>query len=464
MPIDRLGATGAQAGEMAPLRARLDGINQARPGAPDLFATVREVIVVASSSRGGSSIFTEILRRSPDLVHLQGEITPFLNLAGLGAGDSGYESDYLPAEAAGMSNRGKLAILEQELARDLGINRPVDLREPPALERFRADLHWRLTCQWPELIIAADFLATALDRTLAELGQNHGWAAGEFPDPQLFHILLLTRLRTHYPQINPWYYDLAPALIRHYCPEARIDPAPPSRLLLEEPPFVAISPSHPAAAALAAGKALVIKTPGNVYRLPFLRALFPHARLRILHLVRHPGQAINGLVDGWLYHGFFAHYLPGRLKISGYSDHFPDWGQSWWKYDLPPGWQKWSERSLVEVCAFQWRSAHQSTLDYLAASGTEHLQVRFEAALGEPEERQRTFTAVGNWLGIDPAPLTTAALGNLPPVMATGQPRRNRWFQKAALLEPVLTEKNTRELAGDLGYCRRMPNSLMAPK
>jgi hypothetical protein len=440
---------------LASVRARLAAINLHRSGVEDLFTAVREVVVVASSSRGGSSIFTEILRRSPELVHCKGEITPFLNLAGLSAGESGYDSDQLGAEAVGLGNQARLAILERELALDLGVNQPVELRESGQLGRFRSDLHWRLTCQWPELAIEADFLGAALDLTLAELVGQHGWAPGGFPDPQLFQILLLVRLRARYPRINPWYYDLAPALIRHHCPEAQIDPAPPSRLLIEEPPFVAISPSHPATAALAAGQPLVIKTPGNVYRLSFLRALFPNARFRILHLVRHPGEAINDLVDGWLYHGFFAQKLPGCLRIGGYSDRFPGWGQSWWKYDLPPGWPEWAERPLVEVCGFQWRAAHQATLEYLAESGVEHLRVRFEAALGNPEERQRTFTEVGHWLGIDPTPLTTAALGNLPPVMATGQPRQNRWFQKAALLEPVLTEKNIRHLAAQLGYNSR---------
>jgi hypothetical protein len=443
---------GAATATLDSVRARLAVINRSRPGIDHLFGAVRELVVVASSSRGGSSIFTEILRRSPELVHPQGEITPFLNLAGLGAGESGYDSDYLPAEAAGGGNRAKLAILERELARDLGINRPVDLCEPEVLARFRADLHWRLTCQWPDVAIEADFLAAALDQTMAELVQNHGWPPGAFPDPQLFHVLLLARLRARYPRINPWYYDLAPALIHRHCPEARIDPAPPSGLVLEEPPFVTITPTRPVTAEILAGQPLVIKTPGNAYRLPFLRALFPTARFRILRLVRHPAGAINGLVDGWLYHGFFAQHLPGRLRIRGYSDRFPGWGKSWWKYDLPPGWPEWAERSLVEVCGFQWRSAHQATLDFLEESGVEHLRVRFEAALGNPAERQRTFTEVGNWLGIDPTPLTTAALGNLPPVMATGQPRQNRWFQKAALLEPVLTEINTRRLAGALGY------------
>ncbi|MBU0675594.1 MAG: sulfotransferase [Proteobacteria bacterium] len=435
------------------VRARITGINRWRSTQiPDPFSAISEVVVVASSSRGGSSIFTEILRRSPDLLHCKGEINPFLTLAGLNREASGNDSDNLPVTAVDPANRVRLAALEQEIALDLGVNQPVDLREPTTLARFHADLHWRLTCQWTGINLEKDFLYTSIDHTLAQLQQNHGWPEGAFPDPQLFHLLLLNRLRNRYPAINPWYYDIAPSLIRDLCPEARINPAPPGDLVIEEPPFVTIAPNRPVTAALLSNRPLILKTPSNVYRLPFLQALFPRARFRVIHLVRHPADAINGLVDGWLYHGFFSHHLPDRLRIKGYSDRFPNWGRSWWKYDLPQGWQDWTDHSLPKVCGFQWQSAHRATLNFLAESGVDHLRVRFEEALGTPGQREQTMTAIGRWLGIDPQPLIMAATGELPPVMATCRPRHNRWFRKAALLRPVLNDKNIRQLANNLGY------------
>src|SRR5579875_3520937 len=53
------------------------------PGVPDLTSRVRDLVFIASSSRGGSSMLAEMLRYSPDMIHLQGELNPVLRLAGL---------------------------------------------------------------------------------------------------------------------------------------------------------------------------------------------------------------------------------------------------------------------------------------------------------------------------------------------------------------------------------------------
>ena len=58
----------------------------------------------------------------------------------------------------------------------------------------------------------------------------------------------------------------------------------------------------------------MIKTPSNAYRLPFIQALFPSARIRILHLVRNPAASINGLIEVgafvvFMRIGFLKHWL-----------------------------------------------------------------------------------------------------------------------------------------------------------
>ena len=70
MSAEREWATAESASALTEVRARLAAINRHRPGREVLFAEVRQVVVVASSSRGGSSIFTEILRRSPQGLRL----------------------------------------------------------------------------------------------------------------------------------------------------------------------------------------------------------------------------------------------------------------------------------------------------------------------------------------------------------------------------------------------------------
>jgi hypothetical protein len=140
------------------------------------------------------------------------------------------------------------------------------------------------------------------------------------------------------------------------------------------------------------------------------------------------------------------------LNIKGYSDRFPEWGHTWWKYDLPPGWQEWTDQPLERVCGFQWRTAHQTILDFLDHHQVDSLRVAFEEVIGQVATRERTFSRIANWLGVDPAPLIAAATGELPPVMATSRPRQRRWFKKAELLLPVLADPGIIETAQRLGY------------
>ncbi|MBU0485642.1 MAG: sulfotransferase [Proteobacteria bacterium] len=439
-------------------RIRIDRINLDREATvPDLFAQVKEVVVIASSSRGGSSIFTEILRHSPELLHFKGEINPFLALAGLGYPHSGRPDDLLTASDAAPHNAKKLARLEQEMALDVGTNGEIDLNDQRLLARFKDDLHWRLAVQWPEINLDRDFLFSEITATFNELHKEHAWSKGSFPDHQLFHILLLRNLRRRYKTINPYYYDLRPDLLKKYCPDATEDYNSPSCCIIEEPPFVPIVPRRYITRQMAQTMPLIFKTPSNVYRLPFLKKIFPKARLKILHLTRNPADSINGLVDGWRHYGFFSHNMFQKLNIPGYSDISPDCGKNWWKYDLPPGWQEWTERPLEYVCGYQWRAAHREILAYLEQNQTDCLRIKFEEVIGPTATRQKVFSQISSWLGITDREIIKAAISeDLPPVMATTTlpPRKRRWFKKAALIRPVLTDPGLGILATakKLGY------------
>jgi len=424
---------------------------------PDFCANIKEVIVIASSSRGGSSLFSEILRHSPELLHFKGEINPFLTLAGLSYPHSGRAGDLLDAQDVGPHNAAKLLRFEREMALDVALMGEVNLGEDIMLSRFIHDLRWRLGVQWPEIDFDPGVITTEVKKVLAELCRQHGWQAGSFKDPQLFHTLFLRNIRQKYKGVNPYYYDLRPDLLQRYCPDAKKDSNSPSSCIIEEPPFVPIVPRPNVSAQMAKTKPLIFKTPSNVYRLNFLKKAFPNAKFRILHLVRNPADSINGLIDGWRYNGFFSHEFPRKLNISGYSDKFPLWGKSWWKYDLPPDWQEWINRPLEYVCGFQWRSAHQAILDYTEQNQTDFLRVKFEDVVGPISTRRQVFSRIAQWLGITGDEIIKAAVADdLPPIMATTTmpPLKRRWFEKTAIIRPVLTDPQMEILstAARLGY------------
>ncbi len=414
---------------LAEVRGRLAALRALRsPPLPDLCGRVRDVVVVASSSRGGSSVFTEMLRHAPSLCHFRAEVNPFFGLAGLAHPESG------PDDALAPGAPGDLGLLDAELALDAGGWAPLEVRGARA---YGLDLAWRLTAQWPTLPIDPLQVVRWTRETLVECSPV---------DLAGFHLALLRRVRAAHPELSPWFYDLDPERIRLAFPGLEPSAGAPGPVVLEEPPFVLARPWRPVSDEGLATRPLVIKTPSNAYRLRWLAALFPSARLRILHLTRNPAASINGLVDGWRYRGFHSHRV-GGLAIAGYDD--PDW----WKYDLPPGWRDWADQPLEQVCGFQWRSAHEHVLAYLAQRRPDTLRVRFEDVVGDRATRRRAWGRIAAWLGVDLGLAVSDIVEHgLPPVMATHAPRRRRWFAKAAQLEPVLARADTRELAARLGY------------
>ena len=390
------------------------------PPVDDPLSNVRDVVVVVSSSRGGSTLFGEILRRCDDLLHLRAEVNPQFVVAGLGGhGDTGIFRDELAAQI------GNAAIdVDQAIVDDLALA-----------------VAWRLSAQWPELGIDLD---EAISWTLD--------AAAEVDplDHRELHLRVLARARARHPAVNPHYYDLPADVVADRFPDAPLPAGPPGALLVEMPPFVLVRPWRRADAARLASRPLVLSTPRNAFRLAFLRALFPDARFRVIHLTRNPAASVNGLVDGWLHHGFFNVAVDEPLRIAGYSDRFPAWGRRWWCYDFPLAWRGLTDRSLEAVCAEQWRSHHEAVLDFLDEHpDVEHQRVRFEDVVGA--QREGLFADLGEWLGVGEA-LRHAAAEELPPVMATAPPRPRRWLPRADVIEPVVAAVDVAAMADRLGY------------
>lgn len=391
--------------------AALAGLRRLRGADPGALAAVREVVVVASSSRGGSSMVGELLRRAPGLVHLSAEVNPLFVAAGLSSGE-------------------ERAVLEGELSADLGV--PVADPDPDDLCLQTA---WRLALQWPLAGIDLDEARRAAGAALDRL-------------PAFDRTAFLLEVLASLPAADPWYYDLPAARVAERFPERPPPEGPPAEALVEMPPFVLPRPWRRASPEELATGTVVLTTPRNSYRLAFLRTVFPNARLRVVHLVRNPAASVNGLVDGWLHRGFFNVQVDRPLHIAGYSDRFP-WGARWWNYDFPPDWQAVADLPLPLVCAAQWRSMHEAALAAVDELGLEVLRLRYEDLAGPTGPRDAALDALARFLGLGPAVLTGTAL---PPVMATEPPRPGRWRARAEELAPVLRDRATLELAERLGY------------
>jgi hypothetical protein len=438
-------------------KARLLALSGAlAPEVRSLRAAVRHVVIIASASRGGSSLLHEMLQRADGLSFLQGECNPAFAISGLTYPATGCDSEQLGAEHLGVRHRAstRLAVelLDELLASEAGAsaNR---LGTEEELERFARVLCWRLSAQWPCLEFDQRQVRVWMLDALAELECRGGWQRGSFPDAQAFHLRFLARVRRHAPTVNPYYYDLPELAVRRAFPEVEVPSGPPSEVFIEEPPFILAVPWRPLSEAEAAVKPLVLKAPSNAHRLEFLRSFFSRARLTIVHLTRNAAASINGLIDGWLHHGFFSVRIPGGLRISGYSNSFERWGRDWWKFDLPPTWRLYSDRPLPEVCAEQWRAAHRAILDFVRARSPGYVRIRFEDIVASETSRRAVFEQIAEYLGVPLCPGLARVVRQLPaPVMATRAPSLGRWRAREGLIAPLVADPTTAELMTSLGY------------
>jgi hypothetical protein len=304
----------------------------------------------------------------------------------------------------------------------------------------------RLQWQWPGQELDLERVHREVKEVLNDLGGDVWTSLAR----KRFWLRLLQRLRKRIGEFNPYYYDIPPEDIRRSVPAAVVPAGPPGADVIEVPPFILSRPWHVATPQETASKPLLIKAPSNAYRLPFWRAYFPNARVRILHLVRHPLGSLRGLVRGWRYHGYFYRKVDRSLRIDGYSDLFPSWGREWWKFDLPPGWERHASASLEEVCAFQWVSAHHAIEQGCDASD-DLLRVRFEDLAGDSAGRAAEMRRISNWLGLSSTAATQLASRPLPrstdtfPHPFDGEPRRDR-------VEQAARRYGLAELAARYGY------------
>ncbi|MCH7576022.1 MAG: sulfotransferase [Candidatus Marinimicrobia bacterium] len=126
---------------------------------------------------------------------------------------------------------------------------------------------------------------------------------------------------------------------------------------------------------------LLEKNPRNVLRIPYLRAIFPEAR--IIHLVRDGRDAACSMVPGC--------------------------GGEKWLHLKPPSWNTFfSEYSGAVRCAHAWQEAAEIALADLAS--VFHLLLRYESLLTQPEKILGQFL---DFLELESSAETSAFLSRL---------------------------------------------------
>ncbi|GGN42551.1 sulfotransferase [Streptomyces fuscichromogenes] len=428
---------------IAVARRRLDELSTVRSPVDGFRTAVKDLVVVASPFRGGTTLLTELLRGAPDLLHFQAEMQPVLRIAGWTYPDNGADSERI----AGLT--GDVPFLERELGSDVG--NPVGDWDDIDWSRYAQDVLWRWIVQWPALPLT---LAEVEDMLAKALGDQEADGPGRGGDPaRSVGLALLKMLAARYQEVNPHYADVSAAEIAGILPDLPRPYGPHGDTVIEFAPLAVPKPWRRASPQDVASRTVVTKTPVNVYKMDALRAFFPEARIRVIHLTRNPGAAISSYREAWLSPWFFNARVNTPLDIAGYTEPDRPWSRDWWKLDFPPRWQDLTRATLEEVSAAQWCASHTAIFEFLARNkDIDVLRLTYEDLIGTESERTRAIDDLADWLGTDRSHFLGPAVRGLTPMNAITLPRRAKWYRNHEVLRPVLNSEAVLSLAAEMGY------------
>lgn len=322
-----------------------------------------------------------------------------------------------------------------------------DNLNPETIKIFTERIFFRLSIQWTQFDFLYLKVKKWIDETLEELTKNYNWNNGKFKDKNLFFVLFLHKVCKEFPDINPYYYDIPIDLIQKYFPNKSRPVGPHSNLIIEEAPFIVPSPVKKLNDEELNTKSLLMKSPSDSYRLDFLKSFFKNADFKILYLTRNPAASINGIMDGWLHYGFYSHLISNKIVPEKNRQNY------WWCFDLPPNWDGFIHKALIDICAFQWKSANDRILEFIKTSKCIYLQIYFEELISSYEKRKVLFKNICDFLSLKFKKEIDKYIVNLSePIMATEIPKTMRWKKRHDIILEKINEDGIKDTMKNLGY------------
>jgi hypothetical protein len=186
---------------------------------------------------------------------------------------------------------------------------------------------------------------------------------------------------------------------------------------------------------------IVEKTPINCLRIGMMKTVFPDAMF--VFVVRDPRASIASIYHGWRDAAtrFRRNPMPPGFTIADYSG--PDWC-----FGMPPGWEEFSGKRLIEVSAFQWIAHNEACLRDLPTDESRVITVSYEDLSHKPGE---VLDRLAAWAGLDPGPLQRYR-EKLPVVNTLTRPSEDKWRRFETEIDSVadMIEPMSRRLGYDL--------------
>ena len=188
---------------------------------------------------------------------------------------------------------------------------------------------------------------------------------------------------------------------------------------------------------------MVEKTPRNCLKIPFVNELFPDCKF--IFLKRDGRSNISSLIEGWKHRKGGVGRIPKLnlpLDIKGYDDKL-------WRFILPPGWQEYRNKSLEEVCAFQWLASNEAVIRDLRDIPEERkYTISYEELI---ENAPKIIRSICEFIEIPYSKEVKKITEDLPIVNPIGgNPKKDKWKKNEKLIERVYPM--IEPMMNELGY------------
>lgn len=186
---------------------------------------------------------------------------------------------------------------------------------------------------------------------------------------------------------------------------------------------------------------LVEKTPKNCFRISFINKLFGDCKF--IFLKRDGRSNINSLIEGWKLNGKYI-----RMKDPAIKLNIKGFDGKGWNFVMPPGWENYVNKSLEEVCAFQWISSNKAAIE-----GLKEIEDKRKLSISYEELTEDTYSTIKQICDFIEIPFSSQ-LRNIsykpPEVNYVSRPQKEKWKKNAALIEKIYPQ--IEPVMKELGY------------
>ncbi len=186
---------------------------------------------------------------------------------------------------------------------------------------------------------------------------------------------------------------------------------------------------------------LIEKTPKNCFRISFINKLFDDCKF--IFLKRDGRSNINSLIEGWLANGKYL-----RMKNPSLSLNIKGYNGKGWNFVMPPAWENYANKSLEEVCAFQWISSNKKAIE-----GLKEIEDKRKLSISYEELTENTSTTIRKICDFIEIPFVhnLKEISDDPPrVNYVTKPQREKWRKNSHLIENVYPQ--IEPIMKELGY------------